>query len=68
MFWKGYKLHLDVTDWGLPVTAVVTGASVHDSQVALPMEKVTERRVQHLYSVMDSTYDAPKIRGYIQGR
>jgi hypothetical protein len=54
MFWKGYKLHLDVTDWGLPVTAVVTGASVHDSQVALPMEKVTERRVQHLYSVMDS--------------
>jgi len=68
MFWKGYKLHLDVTDWGLPVTAVVTGASVHDSQVALPMEKVTERRVQHLYRVMDSAYDAPEIRGYIQGR
>jgi hypothetical protein len=34
-FWKGYKLHLDVTDMGIPVTAVVTGANVHDSQLAI---------------------------------
>jgi len=35
--WKGYKLHLDVTDQGIPVTAVITGANVHDSQVAIAL-------------------------------
>jgi hypothetical protein len=43
---------------------VVTGAKVQDSQLALPLEKLTERRVQHLYSIMDSAYDAPEIRAY----
>jgi len=60
-FWKGYKLHLDVTDMRIPVTAVVTGANVHDSQVAIPMEKWTERKITYLYSVMDSAYDANEI-------
>lgn len=64
-FWPGYKLHLDVTDLGIPVTAIVTGANVHDSQVAIPMEKLTERKVTHLYSLMDAAYDAPQIRSYI---
>jgi hypothetical protein len=68
MFWKGYKLHLDVTDRGIPVTAVVTGANVHDSQVAIPMEKWTERKLDFLYSVMDSAYDAAPIIGYIKGK
>ncbi len=64
-YWKGYKLHLDVSEGGIPLTAVVTGANVHDSQVAIPLEKLTERRVEHLYSVMDSAYDAAEIRSYI---
>ena len=67
-FWKGYKLHLDVTDMGIPVTAVVTGANVHDSQLAIPMEKLTERKIDHLYSLMDSAYDAQDIRNYIHGK
>jgi IS5 family transposase len=67
-FWKGYTLHLDVTDMGIPVTAVVTGANVHDSQVAIPMEKLTERKVSHLYSLMDAAYDAQAIREYIEGK
>lgn len=67
-FWKGYKLHLDVTDLGIPVTAVVTGANVHDSQLAIPMEKWTERKLTHLYSVMDSAYDAHSIVSYIEGK
>jgi len=53
---------------GIPVTAVVTGANVHDSQLAIPMENLTERRITHLYSVMDSAYDAEDIRAYIQGK
>lgn len=64
-FWKGYKLHVDTTESGIPVTAVVTVANVHDSQVAIPLEKLTERRVTHLYSVMDAAYDAAEIRSYI---
>lgn len=39
--WKDYKLHLDVTDQVIPVTAVVTGSDVHDSQAAIPMDKQT---------------------------
>jgi hypothetical protein len=64
--WKGYKLHLDVTDIGLPITAIVTGANVHDSQAAIPMEKLTGKKVQHLYSLMDAAYDAKPILDYIQ--
>jgi len=69
-YWKGYKLHLDVTDMGLPTAALVTGANVHDSQVSIPLEKITEKNLTHLYSVMDAAYDAPEIRLYseTQGR
>jgi IS5 family transposase len=67
-FWKGYKLHIDVTDMGIPITAIVTGANVHDSQVAIPMEKLTERKVTFLYSVMDSAYDAVPVATYITSK
>lgn len=65
-WWKGYKLHLDVDDFGIPLTAVVTGANVHDSQAAIPMEKKTCATVNRLYSLMDSAYDAKGIRSYIE--
>jgi hypothetical protein len=65
---KGYKLHLDVTDQGIPVSACVTGANVHDSQVAIPLEKMTERRITHLYTMADSAYDFPEHRAYISGK
>ena len=29
--WNGYKLHLDTNDIGLPISALVTSASLHDS-------------------------------------
>jgi hypothetical protein len=62
---KGYKLHLDVTDKGIPISSCVTGANVHDSQVAIVLEKMTERRVTHLYTMADSAYDFPEHRMYI---
>jgi hypothetical protein len=34
-YWRGYKLHLDVADGQIPISAVLTGANVHDSQVAI---------------------------------
>jgi hypothetical protein len=65
-WWKGYKLHLDVDDFGIPLTAVVTGANVHDSQTAIPMEKMTGAKVDRLYSLMDAAYDAKEIRSFIE--
>lgn len=59
--WIGYKLHVDTSDSGLPVTALLTSASLHDSQVAIPMMKMTTNRVIYLYDLMDSAYDAKPI-------
>jgi len=66
--WKGYKLHLDVADTGFPLTARVTAANVHDSQLAIPMEKLTGERVRFLYSLMDAGYDAQTIDAYIRAQ
>ncbi len=59
--WIGYKLHIDVADGGLPISAVLTSASTHDSQVAIPLAKMSSERVTNLYDVMDSAYDVPQI-------
>lgn len=63
-YWRGYKLHLDVADGQLPISAVLTSASVHDSQVAVPLMTMTSRRIVHLYELMDSAYDADPIHAH----
>lgn len=60
-YWRGYKLHLDVADGQLPISAVLTSASLHDSQVAIPLMTMTSQRVDYLYELMDSAYDADHI-------
>ena len=60
-YWTGYKLHADVNDCGLPVSVVLSAASVHDSQVAIPMMKMTSAKVDYLYDLMDPAYDARQI-------
>lgn len=60
-YWRGFKLHLDVADGQLPISAVLTSASVHDSQVAIPLMTMTSGRVTYLYELMDSAYDAESI-------
>ncbi len=42
--WRGYKLHLDTADCGVPASAIMTSASVHDNQVAIPLATMTARR------------------------
>lgn len=59
--WTGYKLHFDVADGGIPISAILTSASTHDSQVAIPLAKMSSERVINLYDVMDAAYDAPQI-------
>lgn len=60
-YWRGYKLHLDVADGQAPISALLTSASVHDSQVAIPLMTMTSKRVTYLYDLMDSAYDADAI-------
>jgi hypothetical protein len=59
--WIGYKLHIDTADGDIPVSCLLTSASVHDSQAALPLAQITAGRVTNLYDLMDSAYDAPEI-------
>lgn len=59
--WVGYKLHADVNDCGLAVSVALTAASVHDSQVAIPLMKMSSARVDYLYDLMDAAYDAGSI-------
>lgn len=61
-YWVGYKLHLDVADGGIPISCILTSASVNDSQVAIPLATLTAQRVDNLYDLMDSAYDVPLIR------
>ena len=62
--WVGYKLHLDVADGDIPLSAILTSASLHDSQAAIPLAQMTARRVTSLYDMMDSAYDAAAIHGF----
>jgi hypothetical protein len=62
--WVGYKLHVDTVDGAIPVSAVLTSASTHDSQAAIPLAQLTAGRVCSLYDVMDSAYDAAAIREF----
>ena len=59
--WIGWKTHIDWADGGFPISVLTTSASLHDSQVAIPMTKLTASRVTSLYDLMDAAYDASAI-------
>ena len=59
--WIGYKLHVDTADGGIPISCIMTSASTHDSQVAIPLGTLTARRVESLYDLMDAAYDSIEI-------
>lgn len=63
-FWRGFKLHTDVADGQIPISAVLTGANVHDVNVAIPLMTMTAARVTSLYDLMDSAYDADAVLKY----
>ena len=62
--WIGYKLHLDCADGDIPISAILTSASMHDSQAAIPLAQMSAERVSSLYDLMDAAYDAPQIHEY----
>lgn len=65
--WVGYKLHWDVADGGIPIAAILTSASVHDSQAFIPLAKISAERVTSLYDVADSAYCSPLLREFSRG-
>jgi hypothetical protein len=66
-YWRGFKLHWDVADGGrIPISCILTGASVHDSQVAIPLMQMSADRVHWQCDLMDSAYDAKAIRDQVQ--
>jgi len=62
--WIGYKLHIDAADGGIPISCILTSASMHDSQAAIPLAEITHSRVTSLYDMMDAAYDAPQIKAH----
>jgi hypothetical protein len=61
-YWVGYKLHLDVADGQIPISCVLTSASLNDTQVAVPLAQLTAQRVTSLYDLMDAGYVSEQIR------
>ena len=64
--WIGYKLHIDAADGQIPISCILTSASLHDSQAAIPLALTTAQRVTSLYDLSDSAYDAPPIHERIR--
>ena len=62
--WNGFKLHLDVADGQIPITPLLTSASLHDSQAAIPLATMSSVRVTSLYDLMDSAYDCEGIKEF----
>ncbi len=65
-YWNGYKLHLTTGDGGVILSSVLTSASVHDSQVAIPLMQMSSERATIFYDLADSAYDAPEIKEFSQ--
>lgn len=60
--WNGYKLHIDTADCGIPVSALLSGASMHDSLAAIPLSLMTAERVTNCYDLMDAAYCSGVLR------
>jgi len=54
--WNGYKLHIDTADCGVPIAALLSSASMHDSRAAIPLSLISAARVTNLYDLMDAAY------------
>ncbi len=63
-FWIGYKLHMDVADGQAPISCLLTSASLHDNQAAIPLARMTADRVVNCYDLMDCAYDSQHISEY----
>ena len=59
--WKGYKLHAAVDDNCIPLAVIITAASLHDCEAAIPLAVKSNQVATNLYDLMDAAYDHPEI-------
>ena len=64
--WNGYQLHLDTADCGVPIAALLSSASMHDSRAAIPLSLMSDERVTNLYDLMDAAYCSSLLREHSQ--
>ena len=62
--WNGYKLHIDTADCGVPIAALLSSASMHDSRAAIPLSLISASRVTNLYDVMDAAYCSVELHAH----
>jgi hypothetical protein len=63
-YWRGWRGHLATADGDIPVAFALSSASLHDSQVAIPLLQMAARRVTSLYDLADSAYWAAPIAAF----
>lgn len=54
-------MHLETIDCHISAKALLTSASPHDRQAAIPPAQSITQRVTSLYDLLDSEYDATQI-------
>jgi hypothetical protein len=62
--WNGFKFHIDTADGDIPISCLLTSASVHDSQPSIPLTTMTYQLVKSLYELKDSAFDCKHIVAY----
>lgn len=63
--WRGYKLHIGATDCGVVTSAMLSSASLHDSQAAIPLMQMTAANTYfHFYDLFDAAYDSRHISDF----
>lgn len=60
--WKGYKLHAAVDDHCIPISVILTAASLNDCEAAIPLAEKSHGLVRNLYDLMDSAYDVREVK------
>jgi hypothetical protein len=66
-WWVGYKMHIVTVEGDIPVAALTTSASMHDSGAAIPLMRLAAQRgVRICYDLMDAAYDADAIHAESQ--
>jgi hypothetical protein len=63
-YFVGYKAHIAADDFGVPVSYAVTGARVHDSNLAIPLMKKVKQHADFLYILLDKGYISPLINEF----
>ena len=53
---KGFKAHIICDDYSIPIAFLITGASVYDSKVAIPLIRRADEKSKFLYVLCDGGY------------